>query len=389
MITLNRITDETESTCSSDVVSQIITKIHGSPELAPLVFGLYAGPSYPSPSPNYPPPTKSRTAPRDILTPELDLDTRRIEYIHTLNSFSPKNIAPITDPHIVTQKSQHPKTWTLGSRAESKIPQLDKSDIAASAFHLLPSLFNHSCCGNVTSSHFRNIMVIRAAKDVEEGEELTLPYVHGYSYLSRRERLKKYGITCDCSLCEADRADGEVACRRRDALLSPLDAPGLRDADVDQIRPFLCAVEGTHAPSRGPIRPASGRARLDLAVANELLARRDSNTSFWIQAALTSMAALEAYGIVVGDKSTWGPGVLTEDPAQEDEYLPIGMKSSDPVTDIEGVDRFIQICLMISGDFGALNDSTREKRWLRAAMARKLPNIALHQYQLDAETFLP
>ncbi|KDQ08785.1 hypothetical protein BOTBODRAFT_191546 [Botryobasidium botryosum FD-172 SS1] len=362
----NSITGGVESACSSEVLSQIISKIFGRPELAPLVFGLYAGPSYPDPAHNYPLRVLSDHNVRSPLVQELNLDTQRIDHIFNFNVFVPETLRSVHPLDISSHGDGNPSNEIhLFGNPDTTPP--NKDDLPSALF-LLPSLFNHSCDGNTTWYNFRDIMIIRAIKPVQKGEELTLPYVQGSSTLSRHERLKKYGVTCDCSLCLADREDGEEACRLRERLLDSLGSlrsPGTSPADI---RSFLCKVEGTHSALRGPIRPASGRVRYELAIAYEIMARKSMDASFRIQAIAACMAALEAYGIMVLDRSMWGPVGST---LGGDEYLPISAETRNLI--VEGAKYCTQISLSIVSAFVLMEDIPRARGWARAT--RILDNI--------------
>ncbi|KDQ08784.1 hypothetical protein BOTBODRAFT_558663 [Botryobasidium botryosum FD-172 SS1] len=364
VVSQNCITGQMEGTCSSEVLSQVISKIFGRPELAPLVFGLYAGPSYPDPPHTYPPPVVINHDLRNPLVQELDLDTQRIDHIFTFNAFAPETLGwGWVD---LLDASGHDSAGSP-SKDIFRFDDLDASepDIynPPSALFLLPSLFNHSCDGNTTWYNFRDIMVMRAIKPIRKGEEFTLPYVQGSSTLSRHERLKRYCITCDCSLCSADREDGEEACRLREQLLESLSSLRSPETSLANIRSFLCYVEGTHNALRGPVRPASGRIRYELAIAYEVRARESADSSFRIQAIDACMAALEAYGIVVLDKSMWGP-IGSVGSMDGDEYLPISTETRNLV--VEGAKYCAQISLSIVSAFVFMGDVPRARGWARA-----------------------
>ena len=72
------------------------------------------------------------------------------------------------------------------------------------------SLLNHSCEPNTemfrsSSSHSPTSLFV-AARHIEEGEELTISYLHDTSAKPVHERreylLYNYGFRCDCPLCQ-------------------------------------------------------------------------------------------------------------------------------------------------------------------------------------------
>ncbi|KAG9229555.1 hypothetical protein BJ875DRAFT_474513 [Amylocarpus encephaloides] len=69
---------------------------------------------------------------------------------------------------------------------------------------------NHSCrpnCGNWWSSK-NGHRVIYAARDIEEGEEITVSYIPLLMKgKDRQARLAQYGFTCDCAACQSTTSD--------------------------------------------------------------------------------------------------------------------------------------------------------------------------------------
>lgn len=227
-------------------------------------------------------------------------------------------------------------------------------------------------------------MVIRATRDLEEGEELTLAYadVAGHSFATRQLRLKKYMMSCDCLLCDADRKDGVEACRRRQVLIPQFGDNRLYEMTLAQVRAFLCEVEGTYAASRGIIRPESARIRHHMAIMNETIAREQSNPSYRAQSIALNMAVLEAYGVTVQDKSIWGP-------ISSNETLPVATRTSAAITEAGAY--CIQVSMANSYAFVQMGDFERAERWFRAGLwlhdifaggGRKLFDI-VHEALLD------
>ncbi|KDQ15110.1 hypothetical protein BOTBODRAFT_302161 [Botryobasidium botryosum FD-172 SS1] len=333
---MNFITSIRESPCTSEALSQVFEKIVVDPALAPLIFGLYAGPNYPDPPSEYPPSISTGTRLHNPRIHELDLDTQRIENIYTYNAFNP---SALEDDASMARKD---------------------TDTPPSALYLLPSLFNHACSGSATWFNFRNVMVIRTTKDLSEGEEITLPYAGGATYLDRQKVLKKHMKICDCWLCDADRKDGEAACRRRKELLARFDSPAPdRDMSVPATRAFLRDMEATYSTTRGPLRPASAKAHHELATAFVIKMQRDP--SFGPQGISENIAALECLGVVVQDSGIAGSGESTKD---NTTALPI---ATDIKTPILHPDFCVGVSLMISATFLRLREVQRAKNWIKAS----------------------
>ncbi|KDQ17930.1 hypothetical protein BOTBODRAFT_143664, partial [Botryobasidium botryosum FD-172 SS1] len=338
---LNHITREPESPCASDAMSQLVTKIAGHPEIAPLVYGLYAGPMYPNPPSEYPPTPPADIINRHPLVFPVDIDTEKLQNIYTYNAFVPRPI------HIYTD--------------------VDPSN-PPSALYLLPSLFNHACAATANWYHFGEVMVIRAVRDLEEGEELTIAYVEGHTAWERQAALKKHRFTCSCPLCDADRKDGEAACGRRSELMLKAGAQrSLAEGTLNLagVRKYVCEVEGTYASARGPVRPASSRARQRLADAYLALTNKTSDHISLVQSIAMRMATLEGLGMIILDKSVVGPISTPECPEPlAGEGVPINIEGSSLLS-TEG-DRYIKIIHLIFEAFRVMQDDLRTARWSRA-----------------------
>ncbi|KDQ17929.1 hypothetical protein BOTBODRAFT_544030 [Botryobasidium botryosum FD-172 SS1] len=340
---LNFITKSPESPCASDAMWELVGKAACHPELVPLLNGLYAGPSYPPPPLEYPPSVSGGTKTRHPRIHEVDIDPEKLQNIYTYNAFIPRPISPMDSPD----------------------PSLDDPNNLPSALYLLPSLFNHACAGTASWQTFRHIMVIRALKNLDEGEELTLAYVTGRTAWDRQAALRNYGFECDCFLCMMDRKDGMRGCAIRNDLggRGMLEAilPALRTG-VAAARKRLCEIEGTYDPTRGLIRPASSIARQELALLYATQAEKDRlpDSIYWIQSIRIKMEALEALGMAVLDKSVSGPvkpELLDMVPL---DLLSLKLLSAER-------DRYIELILSIASNFHSMGDFYRTTIWIRTS----------------------
>ncbi|KAK8062224.1 hypothetical protein PG997_014321 [Apiospora hydei] len=71
------------------------------------------------------------------------------------------------------------------------------------------SIINHACDANSVRSYMGDFMIVRAAKDIKEGDEITLAYnnsrvVHGDAMKLQAELEAKYAFRCQCTVCKAD-----------------------------------------------------------------------------------------------------------------------------------------------------------------------------------------
>lgn len=68
------------------------------------------------------------------------------------------------------------------------------------------SYINHSCLPNIETAFIGDMMIIRAAKDLDAGTELTYSYTGLLgAYDERQSGLKDYGFQCTCSRCLSDK----------------------------------------------------------------------------------------------------------------------------------------------------------------------------------------
>lgn len=69
-------------------------------------------------------------------------------------------------------------------------------------------------------------MVVHAIQDLEKGEEIVWSYTDALDPFSlRKKHLYPYGFSCDCQLCELDRADGDDVCNERANLAKQAASP--------------------------------------------------------------------------------------------------------------------------------------------------------------------
>lgn len=90
------------------------------------------------------------------------------------------------------------------------------------------SRFNHSCDPNLQYSveWTPGWWICKAKRDIRSGEELTIEYVpRVWSVTERTEALSKWGFTCNCSACIADR-QGAAAFKTLRETMNELDLSG-------------------------------------------------------------------------------------------------------------------------------------------------------------------
>lgn len=334
---LNFITNRVDNTSSIALITRVGAKILGCPIEKDLVYSLYAGPRF-SPPPTYPPALKEDPLMVDPLHWATDLDMMKIDGIVSHNSFSPQ---PIKEGRLKYLKDD------------------DKMD-TPSALYTLPSLFNHSCHPNAVWHCYGDVMVIRARQDIACDNEITLTYASGDTYTERQRQLKSFleESSCDCEMCNADRADGEKRCRRRIELREEINAKqmgnlGHSNPSVQFAEGHLRKVLSTYPVKRNLPRPLVFNAYF---VAMQSL-EREANTQKAIQ---YGWKALEEAGFAELDTRLTARGRI---PSRRS--LPLSKRSL--ATSLVETDICILIMTHISGLFLLLSEVVCSERWFRAA----------------------
>lgn len=132
--------------CSTmDVIAAVYQKLKGQPELRVPLETLFAGQ-----------PFKRRSLAEGSYAERNDqgfVDAGRLEGIVTYNSFKPQCI-----------------TTPLYSQQSVSMPEDDMK--SATALYHLPSFVNHSCLGNASFIFLGSVLVVRATRALQSGEEV-------------------------------------------------------------------------------------------------------------------------------------------------------------------------------------------------------------------------
>ena len=350
ILAVNMLTKDFSRSCSFAVITKVVEKIHGNPELHDLVFHLCPGPSYPKPPGTYPPQVaSSQLYDRNPLNPSVDINIALLESICTTNMFMPQ---------------------PLGFGQDTPDMRSDLSD-SPSALYLLPSMINHSCMENATRTFFREVMVIRAKSKISQGEEITLLYTTGDTASVRQKCLSRYNFTCICPMCEDDRADGEDACGRREELvrsfesLEPANVTAVPTTvayrrNINTLESLIKQVSETYTSShRVAVRLPLMRLHNRLSHEHYMQAIQHDH-QLYHRAIAEEMKAIEATGVPVIDKSTMGHIFSS----RQRSTLPI-KTTRGPTSGEE--EACVKMMLMIVKSFLALGDHSRAERWLRTA----------------------
>lgn len=193
------------------------------------------------------------------------------------------------------------------NRWSNTLERLSTAGDAPTTVYLLPSLINHACYGTAIGTQVGSLLIVRASRNMKNGEAVTMSFAGGQVYASYRTRAEAFvswrNITkCQCDLCHSDYQDGEEQCKEREEYDSKLDinhdeleASPFNKHLRDQLHELVDKIRGTYNPGR--IAPME-----TLAIAQTDLAKMYHH--YWQdpkQAIQSYVSALRSFGIHVKD----------------------------------------------------------------------------------------
>lgn len=122
----------------------------------------------------------------------------------------------------------HPPNGSLGDKFLLNCMSLtdnDKEGDDITGLFIRMSRVNHDCLGNSLHRYMenRNVKILVASRDIEEGEEITFSYTQQADARTRKVMLRiNYKFTCRCSVCTNPDLEAELERMREldDAILS-------------------------------------------------------------------------------------------------------------------------------------------------------------------------
>jgi tetratricopeptide (TPR) repeat protein len=128
--------------------------------------------------------------PRDIPLPDGVVDVNRIQKICWLNQV-------LIDNEFAAREAQ----------------RKDSEDLPCGIW-IFPSFINHSCDPNAIRICYGDVMMVRALRDIRQGEEIVVDYVRKAAD-PRSSEMIHFNFKCQCARCAQDAATGYAVAKRR------------------------------------------------------------------------------------------------------------------------------------------------------------------------------
>ncbi|TDL25406.1 hypothetical protein BD410DRAFT_638723 [Rickenella mellea] len=343
-IFVNCITNGILPTRAAALRSQLIERLWEDSRMNLIIQALYAGSHCSPPTPYSPSPSLENSKPLEHpLQPSTDIDIMRVDGVCSFNCFGLRHLNSI-DP--APQNESDPESYR------------------ASGMFSLPSLCNHSCLPSAHWTCFGDFMCVRAGRNLQKDEEITIQYFSGHQSFEKRQKASSnWGFACQCVLCEMDRKDGaKLRKDREDAMFQiQQDINGAYDAGV--MRRALKLVDNIRRTykdrekqQRCNVKPALFNAHHHLAV---VYARRAQieGVHFCKSSIEEGMKAIEAMGFIIIDKRLSGK-------IKSKSSLPIVVMQCPTLMSPESLTAVLQIVQ----NFYVLGELRRAELWLKAAL---------------------
>ncbi|KAG9730506.1 SET domain-containing protein, partial [Aureobasidium melanogenum] len=170
--------DDRTPNSRSQVWLDSVQKVTDNPSQSKDLLGLYAG--QPSTSPT--------SAPMIDGSPVVD--TFKVSRLLDLNGFS----------FAVGRESQ---AYGTSARMTMTTPK-------STGLWIRIANANHACLSNAVRSFIGDLIILRAAKDIKNGEEITISYQNPAPLLEDRQKVfvSSWGFRCNCLLCTSEASLG-------------------------------------------------------------------------------------------------------------------------------------------------------------------------------------
>ena len=128
-----------------------------------------------------------------------------------------------------------------------------KNKLHTTGLWITASYVNHSCDSTCSRSFIGDVQIVRAARDMPAGTELTFSYITRDEPAVMNNILKEgWDFECDCCICEDDRATSSTVTAQRAKLIKSFDAPNASSKRKTDINTQLNRTY-QHPPIQVPI----------------------------------------------------------------------------------------------------------------------------------------
>ncbi|KAG9502258.1 hypothetical protein J7337_005084 [Fusarium musae] len=214
---------------SANLWPKVVQKLYHDPEALSAFTELHHG--------KYKPVTATEGDGRPVV------DAFLVEKILSLNSFgAPRSTRDFCGNNV----------WSGNPAPEVCASTRERPLFTSVGVWLLAARINHSCVGNCRRSFIGDMAIIRAARDIPVGTELTIPYrpsTDSESYQDVQKGLAKWGFICDCELCKDRLKTTEAVRVRRKELSKEFDkqVPSDQEFDLEKATKLLRVIEKTYS----------------------------------------------------------------------------------------------------------------------------------------------
>ncbi|OAA50848.1 TPR domain protein [Beauveria brongniartii RCEF 3172] len=165
-------------------------------------------------------------------------------------------------------------------KKEKSVRDNDEDGFDTSGIWIKASYVNHSCVGNCHRSFIGDMLILRAAADMEPGTELVFSYRQTKeleTYHDVQRSLNNWSFTCDCALCRAKHATPAAQLSRRKLLFKRLQDIVDTQQDIPLAKGvrLLNQIKDTYTASNSAELPRPDLSRLYLSMATEYARQGD------------------------------------------------------------------------------------------------------------------
>ncbi|KAK5706141.1 hypothetical protein LTR97_001128 [Elasticomyces elasticus] len=182
----------------------------------------------------------------------------------------------------------------------------EDSTLSSAAVWIVASHINHACDGNVIRAFMGDMIIFRATREIQAGEEILTQYCgHQIDSVATQAFTKKtWGFECDCAICQADSETSQAMRTKREALVAQAKAL-LEEFDAAQepisISPFVVKAEKLREQLQAtyPAEAFTNRPRPALSILGNWLCQVYVRCREWKKAVESGKLVLRDLGYVV------------------------------------------------------------------------------------------